>query len=104
MTTGLCTFNSTISELPSTWSYSTLDQVKNCFENISINKSIINETMVQLFNSLDFYSFLSIIRQSNSPYYTNITLREELINILNQSNLNIYQNDYDFHLAVVSFF
>ena len=104
LTTSLCTFNSTISELPSTWSYSTLDQVKHCFENISINKSIINETMKQLFNSLDFYSFLSLIRQSGYPYNTNVNLHEELSNILDQSNMNIYKNDYDFHITVVSCF
>jgi hypothetical protein len=57
--------------------------------------------MKQLFNSLDFYSFLSLIRQNN---YTNVNLREELLNILNQSNMNIYKNDYDFHINLVSCF
>ncbi|CAF1476355.1 unnamed protein product [Rotaria magnacalcarata] len=95
-----CTFNSTISGLPSTWSFATLDQVKLCFQNISVNYSVVNETMKQLFNSLDFYSFLSIVRQSNYPYSMNINFREELSNILNQSNMNTYKNDYDFHMAV----
>ncbi|CAF1504502.1 unnamed protein product [Rotaria sp. Silwood1] len=99
-----CTFNSTISELPSTWSYATLDQVKICFENMPISHSIINETMKQLFNSLDFYSFLSLVRQSNYPYYTNVNIQEELSNLLYQSNMNMYKNDYDFHMAVTSCF
>jgi hypothetical protein len=100
----LCTFNSTNRELPSTWSYSTVDQVKRCFENIPINNSTMHETMKQLFNSLDFYSFLSLVRQSGHPYFTNIHLREDLLIILHQLNLNMYKNDYDFHIDIVTCF
>ncbi|CAF1538102.1 unnamed protein product, partial [Didymodactylos carnosus] len=102
--TDLCTFNSTISELPTTWFYSTVDQVKLCFENIPVNNVIMNETMKQLFNSLDFYSFLSIVRQSNHPYFTNVNLREELLNIVDQTNRNMYKNDYEFHMNIVNCF
>lgn len=104
LTNCLCTFNSINSNLPSTWSYSTLDQVKSCFENISINQTQINETIKQLFNSLNFYSFLSLVQQSNDPYYMKINLSEELSNIVNQSNLNLYKNDYDFHINIVNCF
>jgi len=100
----LCTFNSTMRELPSTWSYSTVDQVKLCFENIPVNNSIMHETMKQLFNSLDFYSFLSLVRQSDHPYFTNVHLQEDLLSILHQVNLNIYKNDYDFHMNLVACF
>lgn len=103
-TSDICTFNSTNSKLPSTWSYSTIEQVKNCFENISINKSLINKTREELFNSLNFYSFLSIIHQSNSPYNMKINLNEQLNLIFNQSNIDQYKNDYNFHLTIVSCF
>lgn len=96
LTFSLCTFNSTQSDLPTTWSYSSLEDVRTCFENIPLNESMANQTMIQLFNSLDFYSFLSLIRQSNAPYYTDVKFREELLNISNQ-----YKTDYDFHQAVV---
>ncbi|CAF0924494.1 unnamed protein product [Adineta ricciae] len=100
-----CTFTSTIADiLPSNWSYSTLDKVKPCFQSILLNKTIVNQTIQQLFNSLDFYSFLSIARQSNAPYFINVNLDNELINIVNQSNVNAYQSDYDFHIAIVNSF
>ncbi|CAF3976347.1 unnamed protein product, partial [Adineta steineri] len=99
-----CIFNSTTHNLPSTWSFSTIDQVKLCFANIPVNNLTINETMKQLFNSLEFYSFLSIIRQSNQPYFTNVNLQNELLTILHQSNMNMYKNDYDFHMSIVTCF
>lgn len=102
--TNVCTFNLNNAKLPSTWSYATLDQVKLCFKNISINNAAANETMKQLFNSLDFYSFLSIVRQSNFPYYMNVNLREELVNIDNQFKANAYKSDYDFHMAITTSF
>ena len=100
----LCTFNATVRELPSTWSYSTVDKVKLCFQNIPLNTSITNETLEQLFNSLDFYSFLSLVRQSNYPYFTTVRFREELLNIRSQLQMNVYKNDYDFHMAIVACF
>ncbi|CAF2618175.1 unnamed protein product [Rotaria sp. Silwood2] len=100
----LCTFNSTIQDLPSTWIYTTVDKVKLCFQNIPVNNITMNETMKQLFNSLDFYSFFSLVRQSNYPYYTNVRFQEELLNIMNQSNRNMYTNDYDFHMSIVNTF
>ncbi|CAF1424171.1 unnamed protein product [Adineta steineri] len=99
-----CIFNSTTHDLPLTWSFSTIDQVKLCFDNIPVNNLTINETMKQLFNSLEFYSFLSIIRQSNQPYFTNVNLHNELLSILHQSNMNMYKNDYDFHMTIVTCF
>ncbi|CAF3484301.1 unnamed protein product, partial [Rotaria sp. Silwood2] len=100
----LCMFNSTHQELPSTWVYTTVDKVKLCFQNIPVNNITINETMNQLFNSLDFYSFFSLVRQSTYPYFTNVEFREELLNIMNQLNKNMYTNDYDFHMSIVSSF
>ncbi|CAF3712497.1 unnamed protein product [Rotaria sp. Silwood1] len=100
----LCKFNSSHQELPSIWVYTTVDKVKLCFQSIPMNNITIHETMKQLFNSLDFYSFLSLVRQSNYPYYTNVRFQEELLNIMNQSNTNMYTNDYDFHMSIVNSF
>ncbi|CAF3365244.1 unnamed protein product [Rotaria sp. Silwood2] len=99
-----CIFNSDNNALPSNWTYSSLDNVKRCFQAIPVNHTIMTQTIQQLFNSMDFYSFLSIVRQSNSPYFMNVDLRNELINIKNQSKINFYQNDYDFHMSIVSSF
>ncbi|UJR21200.1 hypothetical protein I4U23_024297 [Adineta vaga] len=96
-----CTFNSTNPALPSSWSYSSIDQVRRCFENIPTNTSIMNETMKQLFNSLDFYSFLSIVRESNAPYYMSVDLQKDLLTLFHQFNMNMYKTDYDCHLSIV---
>ncbi|CAF3134245.1 unnamed protein product, partial [Rotaria sp. Silwood2] len=82
-----CTFNSTIDVLPSNWSYSIVHKVKLCFQSIPVNNMIMNQTIQQLCNSLDFYSFFSRVRQSSSPYFTNVDLRNELLNIQNQTNM-----------------
>ena len=94
----LCRFESTNSALPSNWSYATIEHVRHCFQSIPLNEIVVRKTIEQLKNSLDFYSFLSLIRQSGSPYFTSVDLQNELEKISLESN---WTNDYEFHMKIV---
>lgn len=93
-----CRFQLTNSVLPSNWTYSGIDQVRLCFQSNPVNRTVITETIKQLNNSLEFYSFLNLVRRSGAPYFMNVDIRQELEEIRNKSD---YQNDYEFHMKIV---